>query len=373
LMQPARPQHRGWLGKIGQVAKTMGNVAGDVFAPSVMAMIPGTDLNKRIEAARVEAQRERAQREGLEERRVGTEERRVGVEEAKEKREAEAAGQPKPKEEEWMLSKDYQGPNGEPVEIEKNSGALRLAGSGISGIKRIEPGEKGKPSEEDKAISDYLAANKLTDTPANRDKARDVLKTRDRKPVDEELTDINKQIKEAQLEKLEEPTVDETRRADLARNMRENLESLEEIATRRPDLFGPLAGRLTTLRQAVGTDDPDVAKLRAIHEYLGMASVGAHAMRNAQHVGAAADAIMASFTNSPKAMLAAIEEGKKSTQTFLDDEQRRGNKAMERKAAKEGTAEGGETVNVIAPNGTPGTIPKKNLAKAKKKGYKEAQ
>jgi hypothetical protein len=66
LMQPARPQHRGWLGKIGQVAKTMGNVAGDIFAPEAMAMIPGTDLNKRIEAARAEALRERQEKLALE-------------------------------------------------------------------------------------------------------------------------------------------------------------------------------------------------------------------------------------------------------------------------------------------------------------------
>jgi len=209
--------------------------------------------------------------------------------------------------------------------------------------------------EEDKAISDYLQAHKLPDTPANRDKARDVLKTRDRKPVDEELTDINKQMKRAQLEKLEEPTADEQRRADLARNMRENLDSLEEIVRRRPELFGPVAGRYTTLRQMAGTNDPDVGKLKTIREYLGMASVGAHAMRNAQHVGEAADAVMSHFINDPKVILASIEEGKKSTQTFLDDEQRRHNRAM---AQEQGSA--GPVVGASAPAGKGAGAPAPN-------------
>lgn len=52
-MQGDQP-HRGWLGKIGHGLARMGNIAGDIFAPEVMAITPGTDLNKRIEAARSE-------------------------------------------------------------------------------------------------------------------------------------------------------------------------------------------------------------------------------------------------------------------------------------------------------------------------------
>jgi len=184
-----------------------------------------------------------------------------------------------------------------------------------------------KPSEEDKALFDYLKAHNLPDSPVNRDKARSVLKTRDRKATDPEIQDLNKQLKQAQVAKALEPTADEQRRADLARNMNENLDQLEEIVNRRPDLFGPIAGRMTQAANVIGTSDPDKAKLKAIKEYLGMASVGAHAMRNAQHVATASDAVMNGFTNSPTAIKAAIGEARKSTGTFLADEKRRGNKA----------------------------------------------
>jgi hypothetical protein len=118
---------------------------------------------------------------------------------------------------------------------------------------------------------------------------------------------------------LGKPNADEQRRADLATNMNENLDQLEEIVKRRPDLFGPVAGRATQLKQFIGTSDPDVARLKAVREYLGMASVGAHAMRNAQHVGTAADAVMAGMLNSPEATLASIQAARNSTKTFAQD------------------------------------------------------
>ena len=41
--------HPGKLGKLGHVLSTIGNVAGNIFAPSTMALIPGTQLNRQVE------------------------------------------------------------------------------------------------------------------------------------------------------------------------------------------------------------------------------------------------------------------------------------------------------------------------------------
>lgn len=46
--------HPGLLGKIGHVLGRVGNTALDVLAPSTAALIPGTDLNKRVEEARTQ-------------------------------------------------------------------------------------------------------------------------------------------------------------------------------------------------------------------------------------------------------------------------------------------------------------------------------
>lgn len=130
------------------------------------------------------------------------------------------------------------------------------------------------------------------------------------------LANLAAQEKVAQLNK---PTVAEQNRADLANNMTENLNQLESIIQRRPDLLGPVAGRMTALRGAVGTSDPDVAQLKDIKEFLGQAALGAHSMRNAGHIETAANSIINGLHNSPDATMQAIKAARNSLSTFQGD------------------------------------------------------
>lgn len=132
------------------------------------------------------------------------------------------------------------------------------------------------------------------------------------------LANLAAQEKVAQLNK---PTADEEKRADLARNLQENIGQLSDILQRRPDLFGPVAGRITGLRGTLGTKDPDVAALDNIQHQLGMAQISAHGMRSAGAIAGAADALVNSFHNSPEATKAALESASKSVATFTADEQ----------------------------------------------------
>jgi hypothetical protein len=43
------PNHPGKLGKIAHAFSTLGNIAGDIFAPSVMENIPGTQMNRQMQ------------------------------------------------------------------------------------------------------------------------------------------------------------------------------------------------------------------------------------------------------------------------------------------------------------------------------------
>jgi hypothetical protein len=146
---------------------------------------------------------------------------------------------------------------------------------------------------------------------------------------------------------------DEQKRADLARNLNENIDSLEDILTRRRDLFGPLAGRLTQAKSFLGSDDPDVAKLMSIEHQLGMVAQGAHGMRSAQGVESAAQALTNGFKNSPEATRAALEVARKSVATFLSDAQAPG------QARTAGGA--GDMIQVQIPGHAPGSIPRSAL------------
>jgi hypothetical protein len=119
------------------------------------------------------------------------------------------------------------------------------------------------------------------------------------------------------------PSADEERRSDMAENMNENLDQLEGIVDRRPDLFGPIAGRLTGARATVGTGDPDIASLNAIKEMLGMAQVSAHGMRSGGVIEQASQSLLNGFHNEPKAMKAAIAAARGSVKTFSDDVERK--------------------------------------------------
>ena len=46
--------HPGILGHIGHIASTVGNIAGDIVAPGLMAITPGTDIHKAIERGQTE-------------------------------------------------------------------------------------------------------------------------------------------------------------------------------------------------------------------------------------------------------------------------------------------------------------------------------
>lgn len=114
-------------------------------------------------------------------------------------------------------------------------------------------------------------------------------------------------------------SVAEQNRADLAENMNENLDKLEDIVKRRPELFGPIAGRETKAKIAIGTGDTDAGALGTILDNFGKASSGAHQQRGAESVARTADALVNSYKNQPGAILSAIQDARDSVKTFTKD------------------------------------------------------
>ena len=153
--------------------------------------------------------------------------------------------------------------------------------------------------------------------------------------------------------KAAKPTADEQRRADLAENLNENINTLEDIAKRRPELFGPLAGRMTSLKSTIGTSDEDIATLEAIKHQIGMAQISAHGMRSAHGIDAAAGSLLNNFNNSPAAMMAALNAARKSVGTFQNDADNPGESRTPQ--ASGGTIRARDPKGVLheAPAGTP--------------------
>lgn len=211
MAEPQRmgePKQRGWLGRIGSVASRMGNIAGDIFAPGVMANIPGTDMNKRLEAQRAERTKGKQQQLVAEQENADANKSRADTEARKETF-AETKG-PQAKTENVQqgyadairdaLANDRD-PNTDPhvqawkkaLQDEQKPPETKTPfeawqkqnpNAPASDWLALEAKNKSEktPSETEQAVSDYLQGHGMADTPANRDKARDTLKTRDRTP-----------------------------------------------------------------------------------------------------------------------------------------------------------------------------------------------
>lgn len=169
-------QHHQILGKIlGGLAQGVGKL-GDIglsaVAPALAINLPGTEyhhmaqlhgLNKQIGAE--EGEQEKEAQTANQQSEMGARPSEVALRGAQ-SREAEARAnalenpQPKEKEEHWSITPEYTGPNGEPVEMEQNSGQIRIAGQGGPAFKRVEKeaaqkglehvsivGPNGKPME----------------------------------------------------------------------------------------------------------------------------------------------------------------------------------------------------------------------------------
>lgn len=142
------------------------------------------------------------------------------------------------------------------------------------------------------------------------------------------------------------PTVDEQKRADFAKNMGENINTIEDVLSRRPELFGPVAGRITSLKSSLGSSDPDIAKLEAAEHQLAMVTQGVHGMRSSQGLEGAAKSLINGFKNSPEATKAALETARNSTKTFLSDADHPGETRSH--GATQSFKVGGRTYNIPA-------------------------
>ena len=113
------------LGGLAQIPATVADIGLSGVVPKVGALVPGTSLNR---GEKIEGTNKQIAQEGQEQQREAQtqhEQAATGAIPSEiAQREATTNAlenpQPKPKEEEWSVSPEFTGPNGEPVEVEKN-------------------------------------------------------------------------------------------------------------------------------------------------------------------------------------------------------------------------------------------------------------
>lgn len=111
------------------------------------------------------------------------------------------------------------------------------------------------------------------------------------------------------------PTGSERNKGDMAQSAHEQLGTLKDIVSKRPDIFGPLAGRKTNFDVWLGSQDPDAQRFRAARTIAGDHLAGTFGGRSETALKALDDAI-GQFKDNPKAVAAGLDQLEKGNEVF---------------------------------------------------------
>lgn len=156
------------------------------------------------------------------------------------------------------------------------------------------------------------------------------------------------------------PTAVERNKADLAVSAHDQLQDIKSIVQKRPDIFGPAAGRKTDFEVWVGSQDPDAQKFRAARTIAGDHLAGVFGGRSETAL-ANLDSAIGRFKDNPAAVISGIDQLDKANQTFIKAG------TVKTTGSNAAGAATGDTVVVYA-NGKPVTVRRKDLKTALGRG-----
>jgi hypothetical protein len=128
------------------------------------------------------------------------------------------------------------------------------------------------------------------------------------------LNDENKPVGTAFQQNVR-PTGQERNKADLANSAHEQLQDIKGIVAKRPDIFGPLAGRTTDFKVWLGSQDPDAQRFRAARTIAGDHLAGVFGGRSEAALSAL-DSAIGHFKDNPAAMQAGLDQLDKANRSF---------------------------------------------------------
>lgn len=111
------------------------------------------------------------------------------------------------------------------------------------------------------------------------------------------------------------PTGAERNKGDMAQSAHEQLGTLKDIVGRRPDIFGPIAGRKTDFTVWLGSQDPDAQRFRAARTIAADHLAGTFGGRSEAALKALDDAI-GQFKSNPAAVQAGLDQLEKGNEVF---------------------------------------------------------
>ena len=115
-----------------------------------------------------------------------------------------------------------------------------------------------------------------------------------------------------------QPTVADRNRASLAHVASDNLDQIQDVVTRRPDLLGMIGGRISNVDQMIGSNDPDLQVLGNAAHNFAMANAGIHGSRSFENVKAAEQELLNGLKTGPKGVGGAIKSNRDNLTSIIE-------------------------------------------------------
>jgi hypothetical protein len=368
--QPYQWNQHGVGRNIAHVLSVAGNIAGDIFAPSVMARIPNTqmnlkeqedELNDRLLKEQEQQSQGALQQANTEHLNAETPEVAPNAASARklqgltgEHVSAETNLLNKPLEE-WKAIPSIIGPNGEPVEIESRSGKVRLGG--VQGTQLLKQPKPDTPEQQ--YIDEYQRLHKgATIAQAERQYSLDTQKppqaimlvpgenggyTAQR--VAPGATVAPGAVSATQAGSLNVPTTQQRNVAAQAKLVTEQMPGLISEIQQNKDLLGPVSGRWNEFMQGkAGVDNPQMAGLRADLLMMSSAVALMHARgRLPENLREEFDRAINAPKQTPENLIATLQHINQWTQANINA--MRGNQGAQSPNTSAGPKEGDTKVN----------------------------
>jgi len=303
--------HPGTLGKIGHIFSTIGNIAGDVVAPGVMARIPGTQLNRDMMTGQLQ---DRIEQEEQEKGQLKSQELKPQLDQAK-----------------LALSQEKQSQTHEHQQTQdeqqlRKAGLTRDASGAIVPVpyEQLAPHEQATTdlqnarSEAQQAQEDYRKAQT-----ANMPEQMEIAKGR----LANAQKNANTAIARLGLSQQEfgfnqdkfynpQPTANERKSGDLAESAVNQVHTMRSIIAAHPEMFGPGGAAKQQLTRWLSSGAEDAGKFNAAKDYLAEHSAGVFGGRGAYIIKE-----LQNITNpnqDPSALRGALDQAEQTATHFVN-------------------------------------------------------
>ena len=129
------------------------------------------------------------------------------------------------------------------------------------------------------------------------------------------LTDEGQPVGSSQAVNVR-PTGTQRSKGNMAASADQQINDMKEIVAKRPDVFGPAAGRVTDFSTWVGSQDPDAQRFRAARTIAGDHLAGTFGGRSEAALNAL-DAAIGHFKDNPAAITAGLNQLQEANRLFL--------------------------------------------------------